>query len=76
MKQSKRGNLSLGKVILMGVSKKGRKTLSLHAFNSSLCVFIWEISKNVKPGSPCRFLYQIVKCLGNLCEELYADFYN
>lgn len=48
----------------------------MHAFNSSLCGFIWGIGKNVKVVSLFGFFYQIVKYLGNLCEELYADFYN
>lgn len=35
--------------------EEGEKTLSLHAFNSSLCGFIWGISKNVEVVSLCGY---------------------
>lgn len=62
MKQ--RGNVTLGKKVLM---KCFGSSGEMHASKSSLCGLIGESARR-------RKLYHVVRYLGILCEEVYADF--
>lgn len=56
--------------------KEGKENPQLSCFELKCVCFYLENRQKCESYKPLWIVWQIVKHLGILCEELYADFYN